>query len=252
MSSVLVANVGNTTTELALFDGSEIVQRFVSASSRERTVDELTSWLAPWVASNPDSFGSARGVLSSVVPGLTRVYATWLANTTGRVPLEVCGNSVQGLKVDVPDPQSVGPDRIANCIAVAHRYRLPAIVVDMGTATNFEVVQPGPRFIGGMIAPGVGLAAEALFARASRLAAVEIEAPGNCIGRDTRACLQSGMFYGAVAQVDGLVARIRREMGGRPTVVATGGWAARIGPECRTIRHIDPDLTLHGLRLLAN
>lgn len=251
MSSILVANVGNTTTELALFEGEEIVERFVSASSRERTVDELTSWLSPWVSANPDRFVKARSVLSSVVPGLTRVYSTWMTKATGRAPLVVRGNSVRGLKVDVPEAASVGPDRIANCIAVADRYRLPAIVVDLGTATNFEAVLPGPRYIGGAIAPGIGLAAEALFAGASRLAAVEIEEPPRSIGRDTRSCLQSGIFYGAVAQVDGLVARLRSEMGGRPTVVATGGWAARIGPACRTIRHIDPDLTLHGLRLLA-
>jgi type III pantothenate kinase len=162
--------------------------------------------------------------------------------------------------MDVPEPASVGADRIANAVAAAGRSRLPCIVVDLGTATHFEVVTDGPTFAGGIIAPGALTAADALFTGTARLAAVEFERPAHVLGRTTRECVQSGVFHGAIAQIEGLITALRRELvsslsaaggTGKPGVLATGGLAPLLAPESRLLRRVIPELTLEGIALLA-
>ena len=160
-----------------------------------------------------------------------------------------------GVKTGIPirydDPREVGPDRIVNAVAARTRYGAPAIVVDFGTSTNFDVVSPEGEYVGGVLAPGIEISMEALFARAARLVNVDFAEPATVIGKTTVGGLQSGLVYGAAGQVDGIVARIRGELESpEAPVVATGGLAELVAPHSSTIEHVDPFLTLEGLRLV--
>lgn len=155
-----------------------------------------------------------------------------------------------GVEVQVTNPSEAGADRIANALAARERYGAPAIVVDFGTTTNFDVVSPEGNYIGGALAPGVGASIEALASRAAKLYRVPLVRPAAAIGRDTTTAMQSGAVFGYVGLVDGLVDRIRAELGGRATTIATGGLARLIAPETDRIQHVDPHLTLHGIRLI--
>jgi type III pantothenate kinase len=148
------------------------------------------------------------------------------------------------------DPREVGPDRIANAVAAAHRYGAPCIVVDFGTSTNFDVVSADAEYVGGVLAPGIEISMDALFARAARLRKIDFVEPETVIGKTTVASLQSGLVYGFAGQVDGIVERIRGELGSDAQTVATGGLADLIAPHARTIDQVDPFLTLEGLRLV--
>jgi type III pantothenate kinase len=148
------------------------------------------------------------------------------------------------------DPREVGPDRIANAVAAAERYGAPCIVVDFGTSTNFDVVSPEGEYVGGVLAPGIEISMDALFERAARLRKVDFVEPPSVIGKTTVAALQSGVVYGFAGQVDGIVERMRAELGGSPRVIGTGGLADLIAPHARTIELVDPFLTLEGLRLV--
>ena len=148
------------------------------------------------------------------------------------------------------DPRQVGPDRIANTVAAAERYALPCIVVDFGTSTNFDAVSREGEFVGGVLAPGVEISMDALFARAARLTKVDFAEPPSVIGKTTAAALQAGLVYGFAGQVDGIVERMREELGGGAQVIATGGLAELIAPHARTVERVDPFLTLEGLRLV--
>ena len=154
------------------------------------------------------------------------------------------------MKIEYRDPHSVGADRIANAVAAFDRYGAPAIVVDFGTATTFDVLLKGRRYLGGVIAPGILTGAEHLVRRAARLGAFELKPPARVVGRSTEESLQSGVFYGAVGEVDSIVRRIADEEKIRPKVIATGGLAGAIAAHSETIQEVDPDLTLHGLRII--
>ena len=149
----------------------------------------------------------------------------------------------------VREPREVGPDRIANSVGAKERYGAPCIVVDFGTSTNFDIVSPEGEYVGGVLAPGIEISMEALFARAARLIKVDFVEPPSVIGKSTAAALQSGLVYGFAGQVDGIVERIRGELGVEAPVIATGGFADLIAPHARTIELVDPWLTLEGLRL---
>jgi type III pantothenate kinase len=156
-----------------------------------------------------------------------------------------------GIPIRYDDPREVGPDRIANAVAARERYGAPSIVVDFGTSTNFDVVSPAGEYVGGVIAPGIEISMDALFARAARLVKVDFVAPETAIGKTTESALRSGLVYGFAGQVDGIVRRIRAELGDEAApVVATGGLAELIAPHASTVEHVDPFLTLQGLRLV--
>src|SRR5437764_12142185 len=246
MPGLLAVDVGNTQTALGLFEGSELTRRWRLATEPQRTGDELGLFLGGLL-----DLGSLEGIcLASTVPALIRSYEE-LAAGAG-VSLLVLGPGTKtGIPIRYDDPREVGPDRIANAVAARERYGAPAVVVDFGTSTNFDVVSAAGEYVGGVLAPGIEISMDALFERAARLVKVDFAAPPSPIGRTTAFALQSGLVYGFAGQVDGIVGRIREELGdGSVQVVATGGLAALIAPHAETIGKVDPFLTLEGLRLV--
>jgi len=197
------------------------------------------------------SFDDVGGVcVSSTVPSLIRSYAE-LCERYVEAPLLVVGPGVKtGIPILYDDPREVGPDRIVNAVAARERYGAPCIVVDFGTSTNFDAVSASGEYVGGVLAPGVEVSMDALFARAARLTKVDFVAPTQAIGKTTTQALQAGVVFGFAGQVDGIVGRMRGELGEDAHVVATGGLATLIAPHSRTIQDVDPLLTLEGLRLV--
>ena len=184
------------------------------------------------------------------VPRLIPEYEH-LAERWAKVPLLVIGPGIKtGIPVQHDAPHEIGPDRIVNAVAAKEKYGAPAIVVDFGTSTNFDVVSPAGEYVGGVLAPGVEISMDALFAKAARLVKVDYVEPPAAIGKSTATALQSGLVYGFAGQVDGIVDAIRRELGTEATAIATGGLADLIAPHSRTIGKVDPFLTLDGLRIV--
>jgi type III pantothenate kinase len=189
--------------------------------------------------------------LASTVPTLVREWERLAARWT-HASLLIVGPGVKtGIPIRYDDPREVGPDRIANAVAAKERYGAPVIVVDFGTSTNFDVVSPAGEYVGGVLAPGIEISMDALFARAARLVKVDYTEPPSVIGKTTVGGLQSGLVYGFAGQVDGIVSAIRGELGSPDMpVVATGGLAELIAPHSKTVAAVDPFLTLDGLRLV--
>ena len=243
---LLAIDVGNTSTVFGLFDGAELSDHWRIATERHKSGDELGALYRNFVdLSNVDGIS-----LSSTVPQLVRSYHEF-AQRYASAPLLELGPGVKtGIPVRYDDPREVGPDRIANSVAAAERYGAPCIVVDFGTSTNFDVVSADGEYVGGVLAPGIEISMDALFARAARLRKIDFVEPERVIGKTTVAALQSGVVYGFAGQVDGIVDRIRGELGSDAPTVATGGLADLIAPHARTIERVDPFLTLEGLRLV--
>jgi type III pantothenate kinase len=248
---LLAVDVGNTQTVLGLFDGEQLVEHWRVATEAERTGDELAALLADLLELRSRSFGDVSGLsLSSTVPLLVRAYQE-LAERHIDAPLLVLGPGTRtGIPILYDDPREVGPDRIANAVAARERYGAPCIVVDFGTSTNFDAVSAEGEYVGGVLAPGIEISMDALFARAARLTKVDFIEPETVIGKTTVASLQSGLVYGFAGQVDGIVERMRTELGDTAPAIATGGLAELIAPHARTIEKVDPLLTLDGLRLV--
>jgi type III pantothenate kinase len=250
---LLAVDVGNTQTVFGLFDGERLVENWRVATEDERTADELAALLGRLLELRDLDFDAVTGIcLSSTVPGLLRAYDE-LAERHIDAPLLVIGpGSKTGIPILYDDPREVGPDRIANAVAARERYGAPCIVVDFGTSTNFDAVSDAGEYVGGVLAPGIEISMNALFARAARLQKVDFTEPPAVIGKTTTSALQSGLVYGFAGQVDGIVARMRAELGDTTPVVATGGLAELIAPHSGTIERVDPLLTLEGLRLIWN
>jgi type III pantothenate kinase len=243
---LLAVDVGNTQTVFGLYDGPELGERWRIATEAHRTGDELGALLGDFL-----DLASIGGIcLSSTVPRLVPEYEL-LAGRWANAELLVLGPGVStGIAIRYDDPREVGPDRIANAIAAKERYGAPAIVADFGTSTNFDVVSTDGAYIGGVLAPGIEISMEALFERAARLVKIDYVEPPQVIGKTTAGALQSGLVYGFAGQVDGIVDAIRRELGAEAPVVGTGGLVDLIAPHSRTIGHVEPFLTLEGLRLV--
>jgi type III pantothenate kinase len=248
---LLVVDVGNTQTVLGLYDGRSLAEHWRVATEADRTADELAVLLARLLELRDMSFDDVGGVcVSSTVPSLIRSYAE-LCERYVEAPLLVVGPGVKtGIPILYDDPREVGPDRIVNAMAARERYGAPCIVVDFGTSTNFDAVSASGEYVGGVLAPGVEVSMDALFARAARLTKVDFVAPGQAIGKTTTQALQAGVVYGFAGQVDGIVGRMRGELGENAHVVATGGLAGLIAPHSQTIQDVEPLLTLEGLRLV--
>ena len=243
---LLAIDVGNTQTVLGLFDGAELREHWRLATDRDRTGDELGVLITGLL--EPEDVEAIS--IASSVPPLVIAYEV-VARRWLRAPLLTLGPGVRtGIPIRYDDPREVGPDRIVNAVAALERYGAPCIVVDFGTSTNFDVVSAEGEFAGGVLAPGIEVSMNALFARAARLFTIEFVEPPAVIGKTTAASLQSGLVYGFAGQVDGIVERIRRELGAEARAVATGGLADLIAPHTRTIERVDPFLTLEGLRLV--
>jgi type III pantothenate kinase len=248
---LLAVDVGNTQTVFGLFDEDRLVEHWRVATEDERTADELAALVARLLELRELGFDDVSGVcLSSTVPRLLRAYEE-LAARHLHAPILVLGPGTKtGIPILYDDPREVGPDRIANAVAARERYGAPCIVVDFGTSTNFDAVSDAGEYVGGVLAPGIEISMDALFARAARLQKVDFTEPRAVIGKTTTSALQSGLVYGFAGQVDGIVGRMRAELGDTAPVIATGGLADLIAPHSATIERVDPLLTLEGLRLI--
>jgi type III pantothenate kinase len=243
---LLAVDVGNTQTVFGLFDGDELREHWRIATERTRSGDELGAMFRSFL-----DLDRVDGIcVSTTVPQLARSYAEFVDRYTAAELLEVGPGVKTGMPMRYDDPREVGPDRIANAVAAAARYGPPCIVVDFGTSTNFDVVSPEGEYVGGVLAPGIEISMDALFQRAARLFKVDFAEPPTVIAKNTAASLQSGLVYGFAGQVDGIVERIRGELGVEAQTVATGGLAELIAPHARTLDRVDPFLTLEGLRLV--
>ena len=243
---LLAVDVGNTQTVFGLYDGGRLTDSWRVATEPERTGDELGGLLGGFL-----DVEALDGVcLSCTVPSLVRSYEEF-SERWARARLLAVGPGVRtGIPIRYDDPREVGADRIVNAVAARERYGAPCIVVDFGTSTNFDVVSAEGDYVGGVLAPGIEISMEALFARAARLVKVDYAAPASVIGKTTVEGLQSGLVYGFAGQVDGIVGRIREELGAEAQAVATGGLADLVAPHSTTIERVDPFLTLEGLRLV--
>jgi type III pantothenate kinase len=244
---LLAVDVGNTQTVFGLFDGDRLTEQFRVGTDRTHTGDELAVMLRAFV----DLKALGGIVLCSSVPQLAHEYEAFADRWVG-VDVLVLGPGVPtGMAIRYDDPREVGPDRIANAVAARERHGAPSVVVDFGTSTNFDVVSAAGEFAGGVLAPGIEVSMDALFARAARLPKVPFEPPERVISQTTIAALQSGLVYGFAGQVDAIVARIRVELRApQAPVIATGGLAELIAPHSSTITAVDPELTLQGLRIV--
>src|SRR5919198_1432089 len=243
---LLAVDVGNTQTVFGLYSDTALGERFRIATEAQRTGDELGALLGDFL-----DYDQLDGIcLSSTVPRLIREYEH-VAERWAHAPLLVVGPGVKtGIPIQHDAPHEIGPDRIVNAVAARERYGAPAIVVDFGTSTNFDIVSPAGEYVGGVLAPGVEVSMDALFARAARLVKVDFVEPPTVIGRTTASALQSGLVYGFAGQVDRIVERIRGELEADAPAIATGGLAEVIAPHARTIERVDPFLTLEGLRIV--
>ena len=248
-SSLLVVDLGNTNLVFGIYRGSELVNSWRLATARERTADEYGILARQLVG---EEFGSSLegAIVASVVPPLNTAMTFMVRKYFGIEPLFVEPGIKTGIAIHVDNPQEVGADRIVNCAAAHAAFGGPSVVVDFGTATTFDVVTANAEFIGGVIAPGLNVSSEALFARAARLPRVDIRRPDRVIGTNTVANMQSGIYFGYLGLVDGILARIKREVPGLRRVVATGGLASLFSEDSEHIDEVDSELTLKGLKLI--
>ena len=248
---LLAVDVGNTETVVGVFREEELASRWRIHTSPERTADELALIFGGLMAQTGLSFDkNVTGVvLSSVVPRATEALRDMVSRYF-RVDAVIVEPGVKtGLPVLTDNPREVGADRIVNALAAYTKYGGPAIVVDFGTATTFDVISENGELLGAAIAPGLQLGARALFEHAARLPIVELVAPKSPYGKNTVESMQAGLVFGYAALVDGMVERISKDLG-QPTVIATGGLAPNVIEECKTVDHHEPWLTLEGLRLV--
>jgi len=252
---LLAIDVGNTNIVLGVFDNATLIQSWRLQTLRERTADELGLLVDGLFAHSRIERVQVRGViLGSVVPPLTSTMRSMVDRYFGVKAITIEPGVNTGMPILYENPAEVGADRIVNGVAAWERFgrdkQLPMIVVDFGTATTLDAISAKGEYLGGAICPGVQISADALFQRAARLPRIDVRKPPRIVGRTTVGAMESGLFYGYVGMVEGLVKRMAEELGGRATCVATGGLADVIAPETPIIEHVDPDLTLHGLRIV--
>jgi type III pantothenate kinase len=248
---LLAIDVGNTNIVYGLFDGPKLAHTFRVESARGRTADEYGVTLLSLLASRgvlPERVEAA--ILACVVPSLTEPMVRLVQRLFGQQAMIVGPGVRTGMAILIENPREVGADRIADAVAGYEKVKGGVVVVDFGTSTNFDVVTPKGEYLGGVLAPGLQISADALFARAAKLPRVEIAKPPRVVGRNTVSAMQSGIVYGYVGLVDGIVERILAELGYPCSVIATGGLASLIAPLSKTIQEIDAELTLTGLRIL--
>lgn len=249
---LLAIDVGNTNIVYGLFDGPRLVHQFRVETSRGRTADEYAVVVRQLLAMrNVDPSEVKAAIIASVVPALTEPMLALVKRAFGLEALVVGPGIKTGMSILYENPREVGADRIVNAVAAYERFHSGLIVVDFGTATTFDCVTPKGEYMGGVICPGIQISADALFSHAAKLPRVEIQRPPKVVGRNTQHSMQSGIVFGYVGLVDGLVDRLVEEMAFPScAVVATGGLARLIAPLSRTIQEVDDDLTLTGLRIL--
>ncbi|PYS88952.1 MAG: type III pantothenate kinase [Acidobacteria bacterium] len=248
---LLVIDVGNTNTSLGVYEGEHLVTHWRLTTARARTVDEYGVHARNLFALTGLDFQAITAVaIASVVPPLNFTLKRMAELYFHRIPLFIDHTTDTGMPIDYEPPSDVGADRIVDAVAAIRRYGTPCIVVDFGTATTFDAINADGRYLGGVITPGITISSDALFARAARLPRVEIKRPHKVIGSSTVGSIQSGLFYGYVGLVDGILRRMREELGARTRIVATGGLAPLIATGSELIETVDDTLTLEGLRII--
>jgi type III pantothenate kinase len=248
---LLVVDIGNTNIVWGVYDGPRLIAHWRLATEAKKTSDEygilFTSLLASVAIPSERMTGA---IISSVVPALTGTFEELIGVYFRQRALVVGADMNLGLTLRYANPREIGSDRLVNAAAAYHKYGRDLIVVDFGTATTFCVITAGGEYLGGVIAPGLSISAEALFTRAAKLSKVELIKPKTVIGTDTTASIQSGLLFGYAGLVDALVRRIEQELGHQALVIATGGLSTIVAPETVSIHKVEPLLTLEGLRLL--
>jgi type III pantothenate kinase len=254
---LLAIDVGNSNIVLGVFDGDRLTESWRLQTLRERTADELGILVTHLLVERQVDRARVDGIIiSSVVPPLTGTMEEMAERYFGRAPMTVDPSTNTGMPILYTPPSDVGADRVVNAVAAYAMFgradRRPVIAVDFGTATTFDVISAAGEYIGGVICPGIGISADALFQRAARLPRVDVRKPPSIIGQTTVTSMQAGLFFGYVSMVDGIVQRIRAELpgGDRATCIATGGMASVLSHETTAIQQVEPDLTLQGLRLI--
>jgi len=248
---LLTIDIGNTNITLGLYDGATLGPRWRLATNLERMPDEYGLQILGLIRHGCCDADQLTGVcIASVVPPLTPLIVQACRDYLGQDPLVVDAGVKTGVRIRYENPRSVGADRIVDAAAVQRLYGGPACVVDFGTGTTFDAISAEGDYLGGAIAPGIGVAAEALFSRAAKLPRVDLDRPPSVIGRNTTHALQSGLLFGYVGLVEGMVARFRAELGPQMKVIATGGLAEIIARETDVLEIIAPWLTLDGLRII--
>ena len=251
---LLAIDVGNTNIVLGVFDGATLIQSWRLQTLRERTSDELGLLVDGLFAHSQIERVKIRGViLGSVVPPLTGTIRAMVQRYFGIAALVVEPGVNTSMPILYENPSEVGADRIVNAVAAFEKFGTlgrPLIVLDFGTATTLDAITAKGEYLGGAICPGVTISADALFQRAARLPRIDVRKPARVVGRTTVGAMESGLFWGYVGMVEGLVRRMGDELGGDAVCVATGGLADVIAPETPLIQYVDADLTLHGLRIV--
>lgn len=244
----LAVDIGNSNTVLGLYEEGALTKSWRVGSHPARTEDELAIMLRNLMDASDVVLKDIKAVaISSTVPAQIVAWQGMCQKYLGFCPLVITGKCNNLLPIKIDNPQEVGADRLVNVYAGRQKYNSPLIIVDMGTATTFDCVSSAGEYVGGVIAPGVAVSAEALFARTAKLPRVEFKVPKSVLGHNTITALQSGILYGFAGQIDGLVNRLKKELGEGVRVIATGGLANLIAPVTETIDEVDPMLTLDGL-----
>lgn len=248
---IFVLDVGNTNTVLGVYEGEELKYHWRIETNRHKTEDEYGMMIKNLFQHDSLQFEQIHGVIiSSVVPPIMAALERMCKKYFHVHPLVVGPGVKTGLNIKYENPREVGADRIVNAVAGIHEYGSPLIIVDFGTASTYCYIDEKCNYMGGAIAPGIGISTEALYTRASKLPRIEIARPDNIVGKNTVAAMQAGILYGYVGQVEGIVRRMKSQSNVDPTVIATGGLAALIAKECEEIDVVDPELTLKGLLLI--
>jgi len=248
---LLVVDVGNTHTVFGLYDGAALRADWRLSTHQSRTTDEWAIEVAGVVAlKGVERAEVDAAIMSSVVPPVTGVLAGMIHSVFGIEPLQVGPGIKTGIRILYENPLEVGADRIVNAVAAFARVGGPAIVVDFGTATTFDSLSAHGEYLGGIIVPGLQISADSLFMRAAKLPRVEVRKPPRLIGRNTVHSMQSGLYYGYVSMINGVLALMKNEMDGKPRVIATGGLSGVLAPDLAGVDLIEPNLTLEGLRLI--
>ncbi|HEY3489677.1 MAG TPA: type III pantothenate kinase [Candidatus Deferrimicrobiaceae bacterium] len=248
---LLVIDIGNTNTVLGVFDGESLIHHWRIFTNREKTSDEYGILIRNlYAASHFSSREITAIIISSVVPPITPIFVELCSSYFGITPVVVGPGIKTGVSIKMDNPKEVGADRIVNAAAAHVKYKTHCIIVDFGTATTFDYVSAAGDYMGGVIAPGVNISAEALFRQASKLPRIEVVKPAAVVGKNTVTAMQSGLFFGYVSLVEGIVDRMKKELKVDPIVVATGGLARVFSGETTRIQIIDENLTLEGLRII--